>query len=251
MDVFDTHIHSEGRSVEDLSRMAERGIKMAVTCAFYPIQPLFQETLIDLFRKLTIYEQRRGEKAGMKIHAAVGMHPRCIPPEYSKVIEFMETNEGWVAFGEIGLETGDDREVEVFKEQLKLAKKIDMRCIIHTPRKNKKEITAKTLQILDSLSFPEDLAIVDHVSMETAGEVLKAGYFVGLTVQPGKLTEKDVYEIVSKFGVEKMVLNSDTGFSESDMFATVKAVEHLLESGMDKEEIERVAYKNAKEFFGV
>jgi len=251
MVVFDTHIHSEGRSVEDLSKMAERGIKMAITCAFYPVQPLFQETLIDLFRKLTIYEKKRGKKAGMEIYAAVGIHPRCIPPEYSKVIEFMGTNDGWVAFGEIGLETGDDREVEVFKEQLKLAKKIDMRCLIHTPRKNKEEITAKTLQILDDLSFPEDLGIIDHVNMETVGDVLKAGYFAGLTVQPGKLTEKDVYEIISRFGTEKAVLNSDTGFSESDMFATAKAVEYLLDNDVAKYDVERIAYRNAREFFGV
>lgn len=251
MEVFDTHVHSEGRSVEDLSKMAERGIKMAITCAFYPIQPLFQETLIDLFRKLAIYEKRRGKRAGIEIYAAVGIHPRCIPPEYSKVIEFMETNDGWVAFGEIGLETGDVKEVEIFKEQLKLAKKIDMRCIIHTPRKNKKEITAKILQILNELSFPEDLAIIDHVNMETAGEVLKAGYFAGLTVQPGKLTEKDVYEIVSRFGTEKAVLNSDIGFARSDMFATAKAVEYLLENDVARDDVEKIAYRNAREFFGV
>jgi len=249
--VFDTLIHSEGRSVEDLSKMAERGIKAAITCAFYPIQPLHQETLIDLFRKLVSYERKRGEKAGMKIYAAVGIHPRCIPPEYPKVLEFMETGDGWVAFGEIGLETGNDREVEVFKEQIKLAKKIDMRCIIHTPRRNKKEVTAKTLQILDSLSFPEDLAVIDHVTMETVEDVLKAGYFAGYTVQPGKLTKEDVYEIISKFGVERAVLNSDTGFSESYMFATVNAVEYLLERGMDRKDVEKLAYKNAEEFFGV
>ncbi len=251
MEVFDTHIHSEGRSVEDLSKMVEKGIKIAITCAFYPIQPLFQETLIDLFRKLTIYERRRGERAGMEIYAAVGIHPRCIPPEYSRILEFMETNDGWVAFGEIGLETGDAKEVDVFREQIKLAKKIDMRCIIHTPRRNKEKITAKILQILNDLSFPEELAVIDHVTMETADEILKAGYHVGLTVQPGKLTEKDVYEIVSRFGAEKTVLNSDTGFSRSDMFATVKAAEYLLENGVDKKDVEKLAYKNAREFFGI
>jgi hypothetical protein len=122
MKIFDTHIHSEGRSIEDLAEMVGMGIEMAISCAFYPIQPLYPETLIDLFRKLTIFEIERGKKAGMRIHAAVGIHPRCIPPKYKRILD-MEKSDDWVAFGEIGLESGEKKEVKVLKEQLEVAKK--------------------------------------------------------------------------------------------------------------------------------
>ncbi len=222
MELFDAHIHSEGRSVEDLRFMAENGIKKALTCAFYPIVPKYGETLIDLFRKLVEFEAYRGKKAGMEIYAAIGIHPRCIPQNWKDVLEFMENDFGYLAFGEIGLEDGSDKEIEVLKAQLKLAKKLDVPCVIHTPRKNKVKITEKTLEILDELSFPEDLAVIDHASRETVEMIRKKGYYIGLTVQPGKLSVDDAVRILNDYGDERFIANSDTGFSESDMLAVRK-----------------------------
>jgi len=41
MEIFDTHIRSEGRSVEHFEEMTKNGIKKVITCAFYPIEPRF------------------------------------------------------------------------------------------------------------------------------------------------------------------------------------------------------------------
>ncbi len=241
MEVFDAHIHSEGRSVEDLKRMSDAGIKFAVTMAFYPIRPLFAETLIDHFRKLIEFESKRGESAGMKIYAAIGIHPRCIPREWDKVLSYMEEVSGYVAFGEIGLETGSKEEEEVFKSQLMLAKKLDVPCVIHTPRKNKEVIAAKTFEILERIEFPESLCLIDHANEFVAEESLKRGYFVGLTVQVDKLSVEEAVKIVEKFGEDNFVANSDTGFSEADYLAVVKLSKAL--------ESEKVLIKNAKKFF--
>jgi predicted metal-dependent TIM-barrel fold hydrolase len=154
-----------------------------------------------------------------------------------------------IAFGEIGLETATDLEVEVFKEQLKLAKRLDKPCIIHTPRRNKVEVTEKTLKILQEIGFPESLAVIDHATRDSVKAILDAGYYVGLTVQVGKLNAEEVYEIVSEFGFERFVLNSDTGFDKADMFATAKAVRFLEEKGIDKSDIEKLAVKNALRLF--
>ncbi|WP_048090583.1 TatD family hydrolase [Geoglobus acetivorans] len=243
MMLVDTHIHSEGRSVEDLKHMAGNGIKKAITCAFYPIQPEFPETLMDLARKLTEFEPERGKKAGMEIHSAVGIHPRCIPPGWERVLEFIESYSGYVAIGEIGLEDGSDEEKEVLKAQLQLAKKLDIPAVIHTPRKNKEVILEKTLQILEDVSFPEELALIDHNSVGTVKAVLEKGYWAGITVQPGKLTVDEAVRIIEEFGDERLIANSDTGFSESDMLA-VKRLYDACEN-------ERVVRKNAERFFGI
>ncbi len=245
MKVFDTHIHSEGRSVEDLEEMARGGVYKAVTCAFYPIVPEYPETLLDHFRKLTEFEVERGRSAGMEILPALGVHPRCIPPRYEVVIGRLEEFE-CVAFGEIGLETGSEVEVDVFVEQLKLAMKMDKPCIIHTPKRNKVEITGKILKILEDLGFPEDLAVVDHATEDTVEEILKAGYFAGLTVQKGKLSPEEVERIVSKYGFDRFVINSDTGFDRAEKLATVKAIERL---GFDRNDLEKLAFKNAERIF--
>ena len=243
MAVVDSHIHSEGRSVEDLRFMAKNGIEKAVTCAFYPIEPRFPETLIDLARKLTEFEPMRGESAGMKIYSAIGIHPRCIPPDWQKVLEFIEGYSGYIAIGEIGLEEGSDEEKEILKAQILLAKKLDIPVIIHTPKKNKELILEKTLEILDTVSFPEDLDLIDHNSLKTVKTVLDKGYWAGITVQPGKLSVEEAVKIVEEFGDEKLIANSDTGFSESDMLAVMKF--------FDACKNERVVKKNADEFFGI
>lgn len=247
---FDAHIHSEGRSVEDLITMSKHNIKAAVTCAFYPIEPLYQETLIDLFRKLSDFETHRGIKAAMEIHTAIGTHPRCIPPAVDKVLDFMESDDRSVAFGEIGLEKADDKEVEVFVQQLKLAKKVDKPCIIHTPKKNKQQVTEKIMGILEGLEFPPERAIIDHAGTSTVEMILNKGYTAGLTVEEGKLSEQDVAWIVEVFGSDNMVLNSDTGFGSSIRVSVAKAA-HLLEDRFGNETTEKVAWTNAARFFGL
>ncbi len=249
MDVFDTHIHSEGRSVEELEEMARSGIRWAITCAFYPIEPSYPETLVDHFRKLATFEVERGRSAGMRLFPALGIHPRCIPPRFEFVIERLEDFD-FVAFGEIGLETANELEVEVFRRQLKLAKKLDKPCVIHTPKRNKVEVTHKTLKILKDIDFPEDLAVVDHATKETAKMITDAGYYAGLTVQVGKLTPEDVRDVVSELGVERFVLNSDTGFDRADKVAVVRTVE-LLKGSLERGDLERLAFGNALKVFRV
>ncbi len=243
MILLDSHIHSEGRSVEDLRNMSDAGIKYAITCAFYPIQPLYPETLIDLFRKLVDYESERGNRAGMKIYASVGIHPRCIPPKWDKVVDFMEHDYGWIAFGEIGLEKADKVEKDVLRSQLKLAKKLDMPCIIHTPRKNKEVITEKIFEILERVEFPESLCLIDHIDNRIIGKVIERDYIAGLTVQPGKLNIDDAAKLVLEFGDERFIANSDTGFSESDMLAVAKLAEKINS--------ENVLLKNGFKFFRI
>jgi len=245
MECFDTHIHSEGKGIHELRAMVDKGIKRAVSCAFYPLVPSAPETMIDMFRKLTSFEVRRADKAGMKLYPAIGIHPRCITPNYQKVLSYMEGYSS-TAFGEIGLETASTQEVEVLTEQLKLAKKLDIPCIIHTPRKNKEEITQKILEILKKVGFPDELAVVDHVNEKTAGLILDRGYWAGLTVQLGKLSNEEVKRIVEIYGFERFLLNSDTGFSDEELFAVSKAVAYL--SKYFGNEVEKLAYRNAERF---
>jgi len=160
----------------------------------------------------------------------------------------MENDDKSIAFGEIGLEDATDEEIEVLTKQLKIAEKLDKPCIIHTPRNNKVEVTKKTVEILEKIEFPESLAVIDHASVETVEPILKKGYFAGLTVQPGKLSSEEVIQIVEKYGVEKFVLNSDTGFSPSDMTAVAKTAK-ILSDKMGKKDAEKIVWGNAVEFF--
>ncbi|WP_457549094.1 TatD family hydrolase [Archaeoglobus sp.] len=248
MECFDTHMHSEGKGITELRAMAKRGIKRVVSCSYYPIPPSSPETLIDEFRKLETFEVERGKRAGMSIYPAIGVHPRCIPPNYEKALRYVEENAKII--GEIGLETANDLEVEVLKAQLEIAKVRDVPCVIHTPKKNKLEVTEKILKLLEDLSFPEDLAVIDHATEKTVPVIMDKGYWIGLTVQKGKITSEEVARIVERHGFERFLLNSDTGFNDEEMFTTAETVEFLLEK-FDKVDVEKIAFKNAEKVFRV
>ncbi len=246
MECFDTHIHSEGKGITELSKMANSGIKIAVSCAYYPIKPTHYYTLIDMFRKISSFEVNRGKKAGIELIPAVGIHPRCICDEWDKALNWIEEN-GRV-IGEIGLETGSKEEVEVLTKQLSLAKKLDLPCIVHTPRKNKKAVTEKIIDVLKKSGICEDLVVVDHINRENLEIVLKSGYWMGLTVQPGKLSEGEAVSIIEEFGFERFLLNSDTGFNDLECLTVAKTVKILLEK-FDKKDVKKVAIENGMKIF--
>lgn len=246
---FDSHLHSEGLGFSELAQLRESGVREICSLAFFPVKPSYPQTMIDVFRKLVEFEPLRCEAAGLKMYPAVGIHPRCIPPDYGIVLEYLENGE-WRAFGEIGLELVNDEEIDLLTAQLKIAEKLDVPCIIHTPRGEKVKATRKTIEILDKLSFPEELAVIDHVNFETLDMVLETGYWVGLTVQPGKLSADDVARIVADHGPERFMLNSDAGYRDVEI-ATVAEAAKKVEQAVGREEMERVARENARKFLRV
>lgn len=242
--LFDPHVHSEGLGLSELKKMRESGVLQICSLCFYPIKPLFPQTLIDEFRRLEEFGNFRCSLVGLQMFHAVGIHPRCIPPDYDTVIEHLEANE-WIAFGEIGLEIGSEVEKEVLRKQLEIAVSKDIPCLIHTPSKNKRVLTEKTLEILKNLNFPEELALIDHVNHENLDIVAKSGFWIGLTVQNGKLTPEDAVKIVERLGADRCIIDSDAGFGHS-LVTTVADTAKLLEK-----EAKKVCFENAKKFLGV
>ncbi|MEM0202523.1 MAG: TatD family hydrolase [Archaeoglobaceae archaeon] len=242
--LFDSHVHSEGLGVTELRKMRESGIEKICSLSFYPVKPLFPQTLIDAFRKLEEFEKRRCKILGIEMFAGVGIHPRCIPPNYKAVIEHLEAND-WDLFGEIGLENATNEEIEVLRDQLRVAKSKDIPCVIHTPRGNKRTVTKKILEVLESVSFPAELAVVDHVNFENLDLVLEKDYWIGLTVQLGKLSAQEVANIVEEHGSERFIVNSDSGYGNEFVTAVAEVAEVV------GKEAEKICLKNAEKFLGV
>lgn len=242
--LFDLHIHTEGLGLSELKKLRESGVTEVCSLSFYPIKPLFPQTLIDEFRRLEEFERFRCSLVEIKMVPAVGIHPRCIPPDYETVIEHLEAND-WTAFGEIGLETNNDLERDVFRKHLKIAIAKDIPCVIHTPSKNKREVTEKTLEILRELDFPNELAVLDHVNFENLDLVAKSGFWIGLTVQHGKLSSEEAVKIIKEIGEERCIVNSDAGFGHAILTTVAETARILGKEG------NRVCFENAKKFLGV
>lgn len=251
--MIDSHVHSVFRSFEDFEALGIAGVTDMVSVAFYPVTPSSPATLIDHFRHIVEAEPARFDGSLVRFHSAIGIHPRCIPPNAESVFDYMREAAGrCVAIGEVGLEAATDVEIDVLREQLKLAKEEDLPAIVHTPRKEKRAVTAKVLSVLNEAGYYR--VVIDHVNLENIDLVDDLDVYVGLTVQHGKLNPEFLLKIVEKHVVgnpEKFLLNTDLGREPADLFSLPKAVHFLRVKGVDQDIIELISRKNASSLFRI
>lgn len=259
IEIIDTHIHSIFRSNDDFISLVSKGITKAISVTFYPIVPLYSNTLIDLFDWIVEDEPRRTKSTGIIILPAIGIHPRSIPKDLSnenlqkfklKLQNAIEEKK-IVALGEIGLESANAKEKEVFDFQLQIAKEFDFPVIVHTPRRNKKEITEKSIELL--LKNKIEKGVLDHIDEQNYSLAKKISLNLGLTVQIGKLTPENFYKIVNEneHEIDRFVLNTDIGRDEADLYAAYKVIKILKNKEFNKSKIDLIASKNAKKLFNL
>ena len=185
-----------------------------------------------------------------------GIHPRNIstdlkPQHVRELILPYLDDPLCLGIGEIGLETGSRREVEILSAHLDLAEEVAGRRKvfgIHTPRKNKTVVTRQTMRLLESYMDYNDRIVIDHCTPRTIGDVLSSGFWAGVTLSPVKTSISDVLDIVSRLGndLSRMMINTDSGTQfYDDLYTLVLAPEPDLEI---KEKITR---SNARRFFGI
>lgn len=163
---------------------------------------------------------RRYRSEGLRCHYLTGIHPRSIPPglnpEHIRPILEAHLNDPLCrGMGEIGLETSDGPEREVFSTQLELARtllKPGQIIGIHTPRSNKPSTTTATLAILDGFRGLAASIVVDHCTLETIGQVLDAGFRAGVTLSPVKTSWGELRHIVARYGdqTDRIMCNTDS-----------------------------------------
>jgi predicted metal-dependent TIM-barrel fold hydrolase len=254
--IIDTHIHSIFRPTKFFETYRSMGIASVITVAFYPIKPVFSQTLEDLFRWMIEIETKRLGNVGISCYCGIGIHPRSIPdnlnPSVYETIEKSIKLPEVVALAEIGLEKGLEFEIEVLEKQLALAKEnSDFPVVLHTPGKNKRETTKKLLELVDS--FGVSVGVIDHVSLENIDLVLDSKLLIGLTVQKGKLSLEQFVAIIREYEAQtdRFVINGDVGIDIANQFAVPEAIHHLDELSVNGKIIERIAYKNAEELLGL
>lgn len=251
--MIDSHVHADTRPYEDFEKMAVAGIESAVTCAHDPLKMSISDVVFDHWNRILNNDVKRAAENGLKLYVALGIHPRSISKDFERALEklpsFLE-NDSIVAIGEIGLETASESEKNIFKKQLQLAEALKMKVIVHTPRRNKKEITQITTSIIEENIDPR-MAVIDHVDSTIVNDVIEMGSMLGLTVQPKKMTPDEAVSILNEYGFEKFALDSDMSSSPSDPLSVPKTVHKIKLAGFDKKDIRKVSKDNAARFFGL
>ena len=249
--MIDTHMHADSRSGEDFEQMYLAGIDTAITCSYYPYKIEHEMILLNHLNRILELDTQRAKEQGLNMKAALGIHPtnsNVKPDEIFENIYKWIANKQIIAIGEIGLEDLTDTEIDIFKRQLDIADETKSNVIIHTPRKNKKEVLKEILKILPQ-HLDEKQAVIDHVNPNVVQDAIDTDCMLGLTVQPQKMDKTEAISILEEYGFDKFLLNSDISNKPSDPLSVPKTVRELERLGYAKNDIEKVSHKNAEDFF--
>ncbi len=249
---FDPHIHMTSRTTDDYQAMADGGIVAIIEPAFWLGQPRTGvDSFKDYFNSLIGWERFRASQFGIKHYCTIGLNSREAnnEPLAEKVMDLLPKiiyKEGVVGIGEIGFDDQTAAEEKYFRLQLELAKKANLPVQIHTPHRDKKSGTTKSMDIVLEHSLLPSAVIVDHNNEETVEEVLDRGFWAAFTIYPfTKMGNERMVEIVKRYGSERIMINSAADWGISDPLAVPKTAALMKLRGVSDDDIVAVCYKNA------
>jgi predicted metal-dependent TIM-barrel fold hydrolase len=256
MKMFDPHIHMTSRTTDDYAAMAAAGIVAVVEPAFWLGQPRTHVgSFEDYFLSLTGWERFRASQFGIRHYCTIALNPKeANNPELAQaVIELMPRyleKDGVVAVGEIGFDDMTPVEDQCFHQQLELAKQHDLPVLVHTPHRDKKRGTERTIALIREARFPEERVLIDHNNEETLPLTLATACWAGHSIYPHtKMDEHRMAALVQKYGPERIIVNSAADWGVSDPLKVPKTVEVMRAAGIAEQAIEQIVWKNPIAFF--
>ena len=256
MRLFDPHIHMTSRTTDDYQAMYDAGIRAIVEPAFWLGQPRTHVgSFEDYFLSLLGWERFRAAQFGIHHLCTMGLNPKEAnnPRLADGVMELLPRyleKDGVVAVGEIGFDDMSPTEEKYMFAQIELAKQAALPILIHTPHRDKKRGTLRTLDVVRESGIPEHLVLVDHNNEETLPHVLDTGCWAGHSIYPEtKMDERRMTVLVQKFGAERIIINSAADWGVSDPLKVPKTVNTMREAGISEDQIKRIAWDNPRDFF--
>src|SRR5699024_5967375 len=253
--LFDTHVHLNARQfVDDREEVIQRAFDTGVK---YMVVVGFDHETIPLAIEIA--------EAYDSIYAAVGWHPVDaidMTDDELKWIEAVYSHPKVVALGEMGLDYHWDKspkaiQKEVFRKQIRLAKKVNMPIIIHN-----REATEDIIEILQEEDAKEVGGIMHcyNDSVKYIEACLNMNFYISfggtVTFKNAPLPQEAALEVPNN----RLLIETDAPFlaphpnrGKRNEPAYVNLVAEKLADLRDVtfEEISELTTKNALEFFGI
>ncbi|MGI8782856.1 MAG: TatD family hydrolase [Acidobacteriota bacterium] len=256
MKIFDPHIHMTSRTTDDYTAMAAAGIIAIVEPAFWLGQPRTSSgSFVDYFNSLLGWERFRASQFGIRHFCTIGLNPKESnnPKLADEVIALLPRylqKEGVVAVGEIGFDDQTASEETYFSRQIELAMEFGLPILVHTPHRDKKNGTIRSIELIRSLGFPEELALIDHNNEETLPLVLETGCWAGHTIYPNtKMDEQRMTQLVQQYGHKRIIINSAADWGISDPLKVPKTIAIMRRAGIAEQTIQKIVWDNPVSFF--
>lgn len=256
MKMFDPHIHMTSRTTDDYQAMADAGIIAVVEPAFWMGQPRTRAgSFEDYFNSLLGWERFRASQFGIRHFCTIGLNPKeANNPRLSEEVldllpRFLQ-KEGVVAIGEIGYDDQTDVEEDIFARQLEMSIEYELPVMVHTPHRDKKKGTERTIALVREVGVPEGMVLIDHNNEETLPLVLETGCWAGHSIYPNsKMDEARMTTLVRQYGTERIIINSAADWGMSDPLKVPKTVAKMREVGIPEENIEKIVWENPAAFY--
>ena len=256
MNLFDPHIHMTSRTTDDYERMAAAGIVAVLEPAFWLGQPRTNAgTFSDYFASLVGWERFRARQFGIAHFCTIALNPKeanddRLRDEVLAMVPRWLEKDGVVGVGEIGYDDLTDREEKAFAAQLEMAKERKLPALVHTPHRDKKRGTERSLALVREVGIDESLVLIDHNNEETLPLVRATGCWAGHSIYPDtKMTEERMVALLRAYGTERMIVNSAADWGKSDPLKVPLTVAAMKKAGFAELAIETVVWKNPVAFF--
>jgi hypothetical protein len=244
------------RTTDDYEHMREAGIEIIIEPAFWLGEPRKHPgTFFDYFNHLINFEHSRAQRYGIKQYVAIAMNPKeSNNPGLAKAViselpKYL-IHERVVAVGEIGFDRITPQEEESFRAQLELARQHNLLAFIHSPHQNKLKGIQRIISILKELKFDMDKVLIDHNTEETIETSKASGAWCGHTVYPiTKLSPQRMANIVQRYGIERMLVNSSADWGPSDPLSIPHTIKELLKRNYPQDSIQKLVWENPFSFF--
>ncbi|MCG8388927.1 MAG: TatD family hydrolase [Cytophagales bacterium] len=254
---IDPHIHMTSRTTDDYAAMREAGIVAIIEPAFWLGQPRTAVgSFKDYFSSLVGWERFRASQFGIKHYCTIGLNSKeanneALAEEVMELLPLFASKEGVVGIGEIGYDDQTEAEDKFFRKQIDLALELSLPIQVHTPHRDKKAGTSRSMDVLIEQGAQPDWSIIDHNNEETVKEVLDRGFWAAFTIYPNsKMGNERMVEVVKQYGSEKIIVDSSADWGISDPLAVPKTAALMKERGISDEAIHKVCYQNALEAYG-
>jgi len=256
--IIDPHAHMISRTTDDYEAMARAGVVSVIEPAFWLGQPRTNVgSFTDYFSLISGFERFRAGQFGIRHYCTIGLNPKeanneALAEAVLDVLPRFLVKEGVVAMGELGYDEQTPLEDKALRAQIELAKEFDLPIMIHTPHRDKRAGTLRTMDVLKEHGFEPSRCVIDHNNEETIREVRDRGFWCAFSIYPNtKMGSERMAAIVENFGPERLIVDSACDWGVSDPLAVAKTARLMAQRGVSAEAIRKVVYGNALEVYGL
>lgn len=257
MRFFDPHIHMTARTTDDYQAMFDAGIVAVIEPAFWLGQPRTGlSSFKDYYSSLVNWERFRSAQFGIKHYCTIGLNSReannePLAEQVMEILPLFLYKEGVVGVGEIGFDDQTAAEEKYYRAQLELAKQAKLPVQVHTPHRDKKNGTERSMAIALEHGLDPAWVIIDHNNEETVESVLNQGFYAAFTIYPfTKMGNERMVKVVERYGPERIMINSAADWGISDPLALPKTAALMKMRCIPDDVIRKVTYQNAIDAFG-